>query len=368
VLPDGLPIDDVTKSAFEILGEKGHIRAAHAHECSECTQTYKAIADSLLTGEDPAALVGEDENRPVPALVGEGADLAAADAAQAQSDAQQNQAASDMNIDENVAPVKMIVMDGIVMGPTHCAYDNCTSELANARSGMFCTFHDSQYGAKCYVRGCTSTKKSGTQASSEHQGEWKKHLHSRSKQSLAGVKRMLQWPAETLPWKPSTERPVQPHDQPTTETQGKHFFGPSRFYCVETICSPCGVVVAWTKFDKAESPTNILKWLESTESQPDYICIDKACLVLRTAITNGSREQIWKKTTRFIVDSYHYINHRTTDYICRKWCNPAPLNGSAPNLVISAVGKNGQPYLKRVFNTQVQYSSLEYIFYNLLFL
>jgi hypothetical protein len=55
VLPDGLPIDDVTKSAFEILGGKGRIRAAHAHECSECTQTYKAIADSLLTGDDPAA-------------------------------------------------------------------------------------------------------------------------------------------------------------------------------------------------------------------------------------------------------------------------------------------------------------------------
>ena len=35
VLPDGLPIDDVTKSAFEILGEKGHICAAHTHECPE---------------------------------------------------------------------------------------------------------------------------------------------------------------------------------------------------------------------------------------------------------------------------------------------------------------------------------------------
>ena len=70
VLPDGLPIDDVTKSAFEILREKGHIRAAHTHECPECTQPYKATADILLTGEDPAALVGEDENRPVPPLVG----------------------------------------------------------------------------------------------------------------------------------------------------------------------------------------------------------------------------------------------------------------------------------------------------------
>ena len=73
---------------------------------------------------------------------------------------------------------------------------------------------------------------------------------------------MLQHPAENMPWQPSTERPVQPHDQPASETQGKHYFSPSRFYCVETITAPCGVI-AWIKFDKAESPTNILKWLES---------------------------------------------------------------------------------------------------------
>ena len=120
---------------------------------------------------------------------------------------------------------------------------------------------------------------------------------------------MLQQPAEVLPWQSSTERPAQPHDQPTPETQGKPYFSSSRFYCVETICSPCGVVVALTKFDKAESPTNILNWLESIypteESRPDYICIDKACLVLRTAIANGSWERVWRKTTQFIVDSYH---------------------------------------------------------------
>jgi hypothetical protein len=52
------------------------------------------------------------------------------------------------------------------------------------------------------------------------------------------------------------------------------------------------------------------------------------------------------------VDTYHYINHRTTDYLCRKWCNPAPLNGSAPNLVIVDTDGQGQQYYKRAFNTQ----------------
>ena len=119
--------------------------------------------------------------------------------------------------------------------------------------------------------------------------------------------------------------------------------------------APCGVVIAWTKFDKAESPTNILKFLEEVfpteESRPAYICIDKACQVVRTAISNGSWD-MWKKTTRFIVDSYHYNNHRATDELCRKYCNPAPTNGSAPNLVGQKVDKNGVVHDVREFNTQ----------------
>jgi hypothetical protein len=119
--------------------------------------------------------------------------------------------------------------------------------------------------------------------------------------------------------------------------------------------APCGVVIAWTKFDKAESPTNILKFLEEVfpteESRPAYICIDKACQVVRTAISNGSWDT-WKKTTRFIVDSYHYANHSASDELCRKYCNPAPTDGSAPNLVGQRVDKNGLVHDVREFNTQ----------------
>ena len=126
---------------------------------------------------------------------------------------------------------------------------------------------------------------------------------------------------------------------------------------METICAPCGVVIAWAKFAKAESPTNILAFLETVfpteELQPAYICIDKACAVLHTTITNGSWEETWMNTTRFIVDSYHYINHHTSDYLYRKWCNPAPLDGSAPNLVVVEKDKEENNYYKRAFNTQV---------------
>ena len=133
------------------------------------------------------------------------------------------------------------------------------------------------------------------------------------------------------------------------EPPRKHYFGPNRFYCVETICAPCGTVIAWTKFAKSESPTKILNFLASVypieESRPDYICIDKGCLVLRTAIANKSWQE-WKKTSRFIVDSYHYKNHSVQDVMCQTWCNPAPTDGSAPNLVIPVVDDQGEPCLK----------------------
>ncbi|PPQ89628.1 hypothetical protein CVT25_012625, partial [Psilocybe cyanescens] len=62
--------------------------------------------------------------------------------------------------------------------------------------------------------------------------------------------------------------------------------------------------------------------------------------------------ETWQKTSQFIVDSYHYINHQTSDYLCHKWCNPAPLNGSAPNLVVLAKTKDGTEYFQQAFNIQ----------------
>jgi CxC6 like cysteine cluster associated with KDZ transposases len=231
--------------------------------------------------------------------------------------------------------------------------------LTNARGGVFCAVHQHVYGARCRIYGCENQKVKDTEACVNHQREWKKHKLNRSQSGLAGVRRMLQRPNESQAWQSRSERIPQPHDNDEDddiEIPRLNYFSPSRFYCVETMCAPCGVVIAWTKFDKSESPTKILTWLASVypteESRPAYICIDKACKVLRTCIRNGSWE-MWKKTSRFIVDSYHYINHRTTDYMCRKWCNPAPLNGSAPNLVVLASDKRGRLYYKRAFNTQV---------------
>jgi hypothetical protein len=35
----------------------------------------------------------------------------------------------------------MVVIYGVVMAPTHCAYDDCTQDLQNAGGGVFCGFN-----------------------------------------------------------------------------------------------------------------------------------------------------------------------------------------------------------------------------------
>ena len=200
------------------------------------------------------------------------------------------------------------------------------------------------------VKDCTHDKITGTQACRQHQSEWNAFQREHKRQGLPGA------------WKIHRQHQIGPnqtrHDESESEEEATHlknYFTPKRFYCVETICAPCGMIIAWAKFDRAESPTNILQFLADVypneQSRPDYICIDKACLVLRTAVRNNSWTE-WKKTTRFIVDVFHYTNHRKDDYLCRKYCNPAPLNGSAPNLVVVATDSQGHRYYKRAFNTQ----------------
>jgi hypothetical protein len=174
------------------------------------------------------------------------------------------------------------------------------------------------------------------------------------KQVLGGYRRALRRLDEAWPWMPAAPHQVQAHDEEEQPARSKDHFIPPRIYCVETICAPCGVVVAWSKFTKAESTTNILNFLElvypQKDKRPQYICIDKACMLLHTCAVNPRWEE-WLDTSRFIVDAYHYINHHATDQLCRNWCNPAPLNGSAPNLVITERNAQGQLYYKHAFNT-----------------
>jgi hypothetical protein len=327
---DGLPIDEVTREAFNILGEGGVIKSADQHSCSECTQKYKSTADVIEDANaNEADMVGMEDRDPE---IG-------------------RQGGAEVDDEEEAAPVKMIVVDGIVMGHTHCAFDGCDADLGNARGGVYCPFHELSYGGLCHAANCENPNVAGTLACEQHQGKWRRHVMSHRKQVLGGFRRALRRPDETWPWMPQAPHQVQPHDEEQA-TRSRDSFTAPRMYCVETVCAPCGVVVAWTKFAKAESPTNILNFLGSVYPEkyqrPAYVCIDKACMVLRTCL-NNARWEDWLETSRFIVDAYHYINHCATDEMCRTWCNPAPQNGSAPNLVTTERDAQGQLYTKRAF-------------------
>jgi hypothetical protein len=122
-LPERLSIKEVAIQAFLKLGDAGMIEPAKKHACSECSQPYKAIAD-FVENEDPAAVLGADDNSAVPVLEGEDAEIAAQEtiAARARARARANQINSatgnDDAMDIDYANSTMIILDGVVMSPT----------------------------------------------------------------------------------------------------------------------------------------------------------------------------------------------------------------------------------------------------------
>jgi hypothetical protein len=98
-----------------------------------------------------------------------------------QVDAPHNENSSSVSEDQHKdiemahSPVNMIVNDGIEMGPKHCAYANCTDDLANYRNGVFCTEHERICGKLCHVQTCQHPKADGIQTCHQHQNLWHSH-------------------------------------------------------------------------------------------------------------------------------------------------------------------------------------------------
>ena len=189
---DGLTIKEVTKEAFRILGETGFIRAADDHACSECVQPFKQTAD-IITGDDPAAVAGVDAGgNNLPAFEGEAghaAEIAAdIEAARVEAAQRDNDAVANPDDDNDENTVSMIVIDGVVMGHTCCAMENCTEALANARGGVFCEPHNIEYGNKCRIADCLNIKVPGTQACNLqlHKGQWERFAKQHQRQNIPG--------------------------------------------------------------------------------------------------------------------------------------------------------------------------------------
>jgi hypothetical protein len=160
-LPDKLHINEVTKQAFSILGEQGIIRSAEGHHCEVCTHEHKTVADMIPEAHDVAGVVGVDENHNIPEFVGEQErDVDADDNEDMAMDVdepvhgRQSHPTTSIHQEQQCSFVQMVVLDGIVMGPKHCAFENCTADLVNYRNGVFCTEHENMQGNLCRIQGC----------------------------------------------------------------------------------------------------------------------------------------------------------------------------------------------------------------------
>lgn len=134
-------------------------------------------------------------------------------------------------------------------------------------------------------------------------------------------------------------------------------FRAGSIYCIQTVQWACGCPIGWGKCYRSESAPQVLAildriWRDDPDSRPAFISYDDACDLLRHIVTQDAGSP-WLATTRFIVDAWHYIGHRTTDVLCRTWCNPAPANGAQPDLVIAQQDDGGQVHLTRAFNTEM---------------
>lgn len=244
----------------------------------------------------------------------------------------------------------------------HCAMENCTGSLVNASGGIWCATHYQQRGHLCHVKGCSSPLIAKTLACAAHQADWQRHKTRFGGQSMLTMRRQIRNADQNpTPWNPArrTRSTAPAHDDDTAETEPPartNYFTPGRFYCIELMVNPCGVPVAWTLFDRSESPTQIISFINAVHTRPadksQYYCIDKACQVVRRLVSTG-QWKIFSESSRLIVDSYHYLNHRASDWLCRTWCNPAPIDGSAPNLVRIEKEAGGKVKMQRIYNTQV---------------
>ena len=178
--------------------------------------------------------------------------------------------------------------------------------------------------------------------------------------SFPGVQRVIRR-QQAQPADPGGHRPtlhvVLPPLAGVQGDQVVHTFRARTTYCLETIQWACGMPIGWGKCYKSESTPQVLGFLnrvwpeDSRHLRPGFIVFDDACDLLRHIVTQNPNDS-WTGTTKFIVDAWHYIGHKATDVLCRLWCNPAPQDGSQPDLITVTTDDNGVKHVSRSWNTE----------------
>ncbi|KAJ7049023.1 hypothetical protein C8F01DRAFT_1213474 [Mycena amicta] len=259
--------------------------------------------------------------------------------------------------------VRVMVMDGKTITHKICAMEDCKNPLVNYKNGRFCTQH-LHHRNKCGITTCGRPvySQDALTCDDETHKAWYKKFDARfHRLDFPGVQRVIRKQREMA------ER-IGPHgnapslnvelpalgDIPGVEVSNT--FRARTTYCLETAQWACGFPIGWGKCYKSEGDTQVLAflnrlWQDYLDSRPSFIVYDKACDILRHIVTQNPNDD-WLRTTKFIVDAWHYIGHRASDVLCRTRCNPAPMDGSQPDLVLTKTDADGVVHQTRAFNTE----------------
>ncbi|KAJ6506633.1 hypothetical protein C8R45DRAFT_1050921 [Mycena sanguinolenta] len=332
----------------EVIGVNGGVvQSALTHGCTDCTHV-KRYASALGNGGDADVVDTNDPAyQPLPPNM---------------TELLPQQPAPPAGSPRGYA--RLAVMDGKTLTHKKCALDICNGPLWNFKNGRFCEEHLDQANI-CGIIPCGRPVHSPAALTCDSQShiDWYKQYDARfHRLSFKGVQRVIRRQHDTADsgalhgtHGPSLNIQLQSLGE-TPGTQVVHTFKARRIYCVETIQWACGVPIAWGKCYKSESTPQVLSlinkiWADSVDLRPGFIVYDKACDLLRHIVTQNS-DDLWIKTTKFIFDAFHYINHRSTDVLCRTRCNPAPMDGSQPDLVLTEFDDTGVVHQTRAFNTE----------------
>ncbi|KAJ7182128.1 hypothetical protein C8R46DRAFT_1210709 [Mycena filopes] len=238
-------------------------------------------------------------------------------------------------------------MDGKTLKHRKCALDLCEGPLLNYRDGRFCKDH-LNLRLVCGIIPCGRPIHGPGALTCDTPAhiEWHRQYSNRfSRLSFPGVQRVIRRQQELA--NPTGTGPTLRVELPvlgdTPGDQVVHTFKAKSIYCLQTVQWACGYPIGWGKCYRSESSPQVLGilnniWADNPESRPNFIAYDDACSLLRHIVTQNPNSP-WLASTRFIVDAWHYIGHRATDILCRLWCNPAPLNGSQPDLILVKVAQ-----------------------------
>ncbi|KAI0698487.1 hypothetical protein BC835DRAFT_1228951, partial [Cytidiella melzeri] len=363
-LPAHAPTDTLTRAVWDAIGQDGGVLPGSlTHGCKDCTHQKRYRADLVAEG--------------APLDAGHAVEVAGIPGAIAQDGAANpmpdNMPHLPAPLQQEPPPngdrgmVRMAVMNGKTIGHRICALTDCQNPLVNYKNGRFCETH-LQHAKYCGIIPCGRpvADDGPTCDDPTHQGWYKSWVNRFKRLSFPGVRRVIRRREHQQVVAEENGGNGEPAGLPLRidlpalgNVQGNqvvHTFRARSLYCLETVQWACGMPIGWGKCYKSESQPQVLAvidrlWENAPDNRPSFIAYDDACDLLRHIVTQDA-ESPWLTSTKFIVDAWHYTGHRATDVLCRLWCNPAPSDGSQPDLVEVKEDANGQKHLTRAFNTE----------------